>query len=66
MKRQETKTLAKLLYSILPTAAMLDVSGCLLSAKGSDGGGMACEQMKYTTASPLTASLIMCTVVYTR
>lgn len=45
---------------------MLDASGCLLSAKGSDGGGMACEQMKYMAASPPTASLIICTVVYTR
>ena len=45
---------------------MLDASGSLLSAKGSDGGGMACEQMKYMAASPPTASLIICTVVYTR
>lgn len=56
----------KLLHSLLPTAATLDASGCLLSAKGSDGGGMACEQMKYMAASPPTASLIICSVVYTR
>lgn len=27
---------------------------------------MACEQMKYMAASPPTASLIICSVVYTR
>lgn len=65
-EKARDKTLAKLLHSLLPTAAMLDASGCLLTAKGSDGGGMACEQMKYMAASPPTASLIICTVVYTR
>lgn len=65
-EKARDKTLAKLLHSLLPTAAMLDASGCLLGAKGSDGGGMACEQMKYMAASPPTASLIICTVVYTR